>query len=130
MFEASLKTKLMSIFDLPKASYSMPGESQEQDCIFIDVQKSTASIKDGEAFYKVTGKCLVTAPHESIPFGFFLKKIKLADIDDTKDLFFYDIEESVKLYANIVTRSFSFVYFYSVELDPDNGSITSVTFDS
>ncbi len=127
VFEFSLQTKLKNIFDMTKVSFDEPGESDEQECIFIDVSNAKQSIKDGRAYFKVSGKCHIVAPHDKLPFGFFHRKIKLADLADSKDFFFFDIEESAKMHLNLVKRSFSFVYFFNTQLNPVDGTIESIT---
>ena len=63
---------------------------------------------------------------EKLPFGFFSKAIKNADDEDTRDLFFFDLENNSRVFRNIVQRGFSFVYFFDSQYDPKVGSITSV----
>lgn len=128
MFEKSLKDKFTRIFDFKKVTYDMPGESEEQECIFIEIDSTNAAIKDGRQFCKVTGKAHVFAQNDKLPGGYFAKRIKLSDLDDTRDLFFYDLEQNVRVFQNIVRRSFSFVYFFNSQYDPETGTITSVEF--
>jgi hypothetical protein len=129
MFEKSLEDKLKRIFGLNKVTFNQSSDSHEQDVLFIEIEKARAAIKDGLEVYHVNGNCRVYSPHEKMPFGYFSKHIRNADPDDTKDLFFYDLEESSKVYANIAMKSFSFVYFFSGQYDPEVGTITSITMD-
>jgi hypothetical protein len=55
-----------------------------------------------------------------------LKFIRLADPEDTKDLFFFDMETNAGYFRNLTERSLSFVYFFSGQYDPSLGSITSI----
>ena len=128
MFKKELSEKLKGIFSVNKVSFDEPGLSKEQECIFVEIEQSNNVIKDGVALARVTGKCVMFGQNDKLPFGFFSKKIKQADINLTKDLFFYDIETNTKLANNLVEFSFSFVYFFSGQYDPDMGTIDSITF--
>lgn len=129
MFEQELADKFKRIFGLKKVTYDRPGETQEQECLFIEVETSNNSIKDGRAIGRVTGKATLFGPSDKIPFGFFSKRIRNADPDDTHDLFFSDFETNTRLYQNKVQRDFSFVYFFNSQYDPETGSIDEVTID-
>lgn len=126
MFETELKEKFQKIFELKKVTFDAPGESNEQDCLFIEVEHSKNVIKDGSVKAMVSGNCLMYSQHEKLPFGFFSKAIKQADQSLTKDLFFYEIESNNQRYRNLIKRGFSFVYFFSSQYDPKIGSITSI----
>lgn len=126
MFEASLSEKFQRIFDLKKVSYDEPGDSNEQECLFIEVENSMNSIKDGAAIARVTGNAVVFSTHFKMPFGYLSKRIYQADPDDTKDLFFFDVETNTKLFQGVVRRGFGFVYFFNSQYDPPAGTITSI----
>lgn len=127
MFEAALKAKIQRIFDLKKVTFNEPSESMEQECAFIRIQTCKSNIKDGLQVSDVRGTIVVYANGDKLPFSYFQKKIQEADPDDTKDLFFFDIEANAQVMQNIVERSMSFVYFFSGQYDPNLGTITSVT---
>lgn len=126
MFEVELEEKLMTIFGVKKVSFAEPGESKEQECLFVQVENALNCIKDGRAISKVTGNAVLFGNADKIPFGFFSKRITQSDPSHTKDLFFFDIEANTLIYQNIIQRGFSFVYFYSAQYDPEQGTITSV----
>ena len=128
MFEKELEAKFKGIFGVKKVTYDEPGESQEQGCIFVEIETSHNKIQDGRAKARVEGTGIMFGPNDKMPFGFFSKRIAKADLALTKDLFFYDFEENTKRYQNIVQRKFSFVYFFNGQYDPDTGSITEVDF--
>lgn len=126
MFEQSLKDSFKSIFQIDKVTYSQPSEAKEQECIFVEIDSARPTIKDGRQICKVSGRAQVFAQNDKLPFGFFAKKIKQADSSLTRDFFFFDVEESAKVYQNLVQRSFSFVYFFNSQYDPDIGTMTGV----
>ena len=129
MFEKTLKEKLQRIFDFKKSTFDLPGESQEQECLFIEVQNARPTIKDGRELAFVEGKLRVFANQDKLPFGYFMKRVKNADPADTKDLFFFDFEENGGTFRNIVERSLSFTYFFDSQYDPAMGTITTVNLD-
>lgn len=131
MFEAELAEKLQRIFKLKKVTYSSPGDPgnppvSEQETLFIEVESSRNVIRDGLAQAKVTGKATLNGKSDKVPFGFFSKSIQQAAAADTKDLFFFDIENNSRVFQDIVQRSFSFIYFFSGQYDPEIGTLTSV----
>lgn len=127
MFEKELADKFKAIFALEKITYDTPGESREQDTLFIEIENSLNTIKDGKAVAKVTGNAVIFQKNSAVPFGFFSKAIARAPAALTKDLFFFDIESNTQRFRDIVQRGFSFVYFFSGQFDPAIGTITSVT---
>lgn len=126
MFEQELADKLKTIFGAKKVTYAAAGKSQEQECLFIEVEVANTDVRDGRVTGRVQGKAFMNAVAEKMPFGFFQKAIRLADPEIKKDLYFYEIENNTLLYDNIVQRGFSFSYFFNSQYDPATGSITSV----
>lgn len=135
MFEATLSAKLQKIFAMKKVTYAAPAfdgpgevKAAEHGVLFIDVETPHFKITDGRARARVTGKVTVYANSEKLPFGYFAKQIAL-HLDDTKDLFFSEIEANSRVYQNIVERSFSFTYFFNSQYDPAIGNITDITIE-
>jgi hypothetical protein len=126
MFETELSNKLKAIFSVKKISYDAPGESQEQDCLFIEIEEPKFSFKDGRIKAMVTGNAIMFGRNEDLKFGFFSKAIAGASKDLTKDLFFSDFESNTQRFRDIVQRGFSFTYFFNSQYDPAIGTITSV----
>jgi hypothetical protein len=126
MFDNDLKNKLNRLFDFDKVTYDEPSDSNEFECLFISVSNPGVKIKDGYATAKVEGECFYFGNSDKIKFGYFSEKIDKADSIETKDLFFYDIENNERLFNNKVQRSFKFVYFFRTQYDPELGTITSI----
>lgn len=133
MFEASLKSKLKRIFDLKKATFNAHGDladihsdSKEQECIFIKVESAKNSIKDKLQVSQVKGKISVFCNSEKLPYGYFSKKIQSAKHEDTKDLFFFDIEENSNIFQNISQRSMSFIYLFNSQYNPEIGTLNEL----
>lgn len=126
MFENKLKEDLKSIFKVKKITYDQPSNMDEQDCIFVEIESSNNQIRDGRVRAQVTCTATIYAQNDKLPFGFVSKAIKQSDPTITKNFFFYDLEQNSKTYQNLVQRSFSFVYFFSGQYDPNIGNIDEV----
>lgn len=127
MFEKELADKFKAIFSLEKVTYDTPGESREQDTLFIEIENCQTKVTDGQVKGVATGNAVIFQKNSAVPFGFFQKAIARAPAELTKDLFFFDIEANTLRYRDIVQRGFSFTYLFSSQFDPATGSITSVT---
>ena len=128
MFERQLAEKFKAIFGVSKVSYDEPGESQEQKCLFVEIETSRNRLGDGVERARVNGKIVMFAQNDQIPFGFFSKAIAKAPPSLTADLFFFDFEENSRRYQNVVQRSCSFVYFFTGQYDPDIGTLDEIEF--
>jgi hypothetical protein len=127
LFENALKAKLKRIFGVEKVSYDRPApDAMEQQCLFVDIDSSRSRVTHGKAVAKVVGSISLFANSEKVPFGFFNKKLHLANHSDTADLFFYNIDTNDKIIGNIVERRCGFVYLFSGQFDPDAGLINEV----
>lgn len=128
MFEKKLAETFQKIFMPKKVDYDMPApDAKEQEGLFIIVEKSYNTFKDGRAIARVEGRANMVAQHEKLPFGYFSKCISRANKELTKDLFFLDLEGNSQVYRNLVLRGFSFVYLFDSQFDPAIGSIETVS---
>lgn len=126
MFERSLITSLEKIFKLGKVTFDRPGESQEQEGVFIEVIQAVCRKKDAKQTARVTGTLHFFANQDKMPFGYLTKCISEADPALTKPLVFLDFEESKGKFRNIVERSVGFQYFFDSQYDPAIGTVTSI----
>lgn len=129
MIEQSLSDSLLKIFDFKKVSFNEPSDSLEQECLFIKVEKSHSTIKDGLELAKVTGKLKLYCKMDKVPLGYFAKRIQLASPALTKPFFFYDLEENSGYQLDLTERSVSFIYFFSSQYAPPVGIINSLTIE-
>lgn len=125
MFKKDLLDKFERIFDL-KVRFEEPGDSQEQEVLFVHIQRDRTNVKDGQVTSRVEGQAICFANGDKLPFGYFAKKIRNANVTDTKDLFFFDMDENTKVFQNIIRISFDFIYFFNSQYDPNVGSIESI----
>ncbi len=130
MFKAEMTKKLKGIFGVSKVTFDEPGDSFEQDCIFVEVQECFSNTGQGRASAKVAGALVMFSQNEKLPFGFFNKRLQNAKAELTKDFFFFDIDVDAKnspaRLQNISERRASFVYLYSAQYDPNQGEMTSL----
>lgn len=130
MLESDLRQKFKDIFGIENIKYSLPGESQEQECLFVNVESIKTRFKDGFTNSMVQGSVTYYANSDKIQLGYFAKRVALASNELTKNFFFGDFESNSKTYGNIVERSFTFTYFFNSQFDPKIGTITSLDQDS
>jgi len=130
MFEKALKDSVKTIFGLKKATYDLPSpETQEQECLFIEIEKATSTIKDTEQIARAEGKIRVYAQADKMPFGFFAKQIAKANPELTKGFFFFDVDENAGTFQNICERTLSFIYFFKGQYNPDRGEINEFIYN-
>jgi hypothetical protein len=127
VIERAISDRLTRIFGIPKVTYDHPGESQEQECVFVEVTKSDVKIKDAREVARMIGSIHVFAVSEKLPFGYFAKKIQKADLADTRG-FFFGPEENVGTFKNIAERKFDFVFLFDSQYDPAIGTIDEIDF--
>lgn len=129
MFEKKLQEQVQKIFSLKKVTFDAPGESQEQEAAFIQIENAKTRVKDGREIAQVAGTIRVFAPSNKLPYGFFAKQIDKASAEDRRGFFFHSFEENKGKFRNIVERSVQFQYLFDSQYDPALGSIESVNFE-
>lgn len=127
MFEKSLKESLTQIFCTKQVSFDAPSESAEQDVLFVAIDNSKPTIKDGVQLARVQGKLHMYSKNDKLTYGFFAKKIHEAKPSWTKPFYFFDLEENSNRYRDLCERSAGFVFFFNSQYDPDLGTINSIT---
>ncbi len=127
-----MSDKLSRIFGYPKVSFDQPGESYEQDTLFVEVEECMSRATEGKAYAKVSGSVVLFSQRDKLPYGFFAKRISQAERADTAQFFFMDIDvdalNSPARNVNISERRAKFIYLYSAQYDPNQGELSSVSF--
>ena len=130
MFKKKLQSHLENIFGIKKVSFNEPGDTFEKDTLFVQVVKSTSRVTEGYVYAKVEGVLIVFSQLEKYPYGFMNKKIQSANREETKDLFFYDIDVenlgSEARLMNLCERRTGFLFLFKDQYDPNQGSLTSL----
>jgi hypothetical protein len=121
-----MAARLKRIFDLDKVTYDLPGESHEQEGLFIAVDKAHCKTVESRQIAKVEGKITVYAESGKMPFGYLAKKLAKSEIEDVRG-FFFGPEENEGTFMSLVKRSFAFTFLFDSQYDPAIGSITSIT---
>lgn len=127
MFEKKLAETMKEIFDVKEVTFDTPGDSREQNILWIEIEQPKFTFADKKVKALVTGKGTMYGRNDALTYGYFSKCIAKADNALTKDLFFSDFETNSNRFRDIVERGFSFTYFFNSQYDPDIGTITSVT---
>ena len=127
MFENILAEKFKRIFDIAKVTYRKISASEEQSCLFIEVDEAKTRLKHGRFVGQVKGKIKVFAELEKLPLGYFMQRLSKASPDDLSDLYFYNFEENAGTIDNVIERTLRFIYLFNFQYDPDVGEITSIT---
>ncbi len=123
--EKEMQARLKRIFDFEKVTFDRPGESQEQEGLFIQVNTADMRVRDARLIAKMEGVIRVFANSDKLPFGYFSKHIQEAAAADTRG-FFFGPEENLGTIRNIAERKFDFTFLFDSQYDPAIGSITSV----
>ena len=126
--EKQMQSQLHSIFDLP-VSFQKPSDAQEQEGVFIEIERSVNRIKDAREIARVTGKISIFAYTKKLPIGYLSKHIARANPSDTQGFFFHEFEENKGTFLDIAERGASFVYLFNGQYDPDIGTITSINLE-
>lgn len=126
MFEKELAEKMKAIFAVDEVNYDAPGDSREQNKLWLEIESPKFTFTDKKAKAIVTGKGTIFGRNDALTYGFFAKAIANAKNELTKDLFFSDFETNSNRFRDIVERGFSFTYFFNSQFDPAIGNMTSV----
>lgn len=102
----------------------------EQEVLFVQIDEVKTTVKNGKVLAKVHGTGSISAPIDQLPFGYFSKRIAQAGHDRTKDFYFFQVDVNKGRFQDVIERTFSFIFFYSSQYDPDNGNITSIDFEA
>lgn len=130
MFEKELADKFKAIFDVKDVSYDNPGESQEQEKLWVSVETPKFTFADKKVKAIVTGSAIMFGRNDALTFGYLSQCISKASNALTKDLFFSDFESNTLRFRDKVQRGFNFTYFFNSQFDPDVGTIESVTINT
>lgn len=124
--------KISKIFGVKKVTFNEPGESYEQDCIFLTVQSCQSRTGKGRATARVSGSMTIFSQLDKLPYGFFNKRVQNADPELTRDFFFFDIDvdalNSPARLQGIAERRAGFVYYYAAQYDPNHGELKGFEF--
>lgn len=127
MFKKDLQERLERIFQLRKTTLSAPSDDFEQDTLFVEINEARAKVYSGRIRARVTGVLIVYAQVSKLPYGYFQKKIELAELSDKSPFFFYEIDNDVasspSRIQNIHERRINFTYVHEMQFDPSKGKL-------
>lgn len=126
MFEKRLAEQLRSIFDFKKVTFDRPGDSLEQEAIFVEVSTARTRVKDGRELARVQGVLHVYANSDKLPYGYFLKQLDAASAEEKQGLFFFGFEENKGTIGSVVERTLEFIYLFDSQYDPAIGTLNQI----
>ncbi len=130
MFKEQLKENLAAIFGFRRVSFNAPSEVYEQDTLFIEIKNVLSRTSSGMAYARIDGELVVYSQAEKLPYGHFNKRVEKADPVLTRPFFFHDfdtdIASSPARMMNLSERRTKFVFLYSGQYDPRQGSLTEL----
>lgn len=131
MFKADLKKRLDAIFKLKMGcTFDAPSAEFEQERIFINVTGVDSQPRNKKRIFKVEGFLQIFAKHDAIPFGFMQHALDRASDENTRNLFFFQVDQEIANSAarvmNLSERRAQFVFLYSIDNNPNQGSLSSL----
>ncbi len=133
MIRDTLKKKLETIFGL-KVTFDAPSDAFEQDKLFVEIQTGRDNVGSGRTTAEYTGALVIFSKNESLPYGFFGKKISEASPDLTKEFFFWGIDTnnltSPARYVNLTERRTNFKFLFRENYQTAQGRLTDVDFST
>lgn len=127
MFRKDLEERLTKIFGIKRVRFDAPGESQEQDTLFVDVKESVSRAGSPQESARVTGDIVVFSQYGKLPYGFFAKKVEQAEWPLSRPLFF-GVEANDEIHGNVVERRIPFTFIYQAQYDPTQGELSEIQF--
>lgn len=133
MFKKELQKNFEKIFEGMKVTFNAPSDKFEQDTVFINISQAQSRPMKEKFTARVTGFIQIFAEHEKLPFGFMGRKIEQADFEYTKNLHFSGLDTenaaSPARMVNLSERQAQFVFLFSQQYDPNQGTINQVTME-
>ena len=130
MFKKDLIAKFERIFEMEKVTFDAPSDKFEQDTIFVNVTEVFSRAANKKMNMRINGTIQIFSEHEKLPFGFMARMLEKAKLEDKKDLFFFSLDQEVSnspaRMVNISERQAKFVFLFSKQYNPNQGTMTSV----
>lgn len=117
-----LALKLKRIFGVKDVILGAPGDKQEQDVLFVGIERNRTSMTKNKINFMIEGVITMYSQIDKLPLGFFHKKVEQAKVQDKEGFFFHRFDEgSMYSIQNLCERTVSFVLVSSEQYDPDKG---------
>lgn len=130
MFKKDLERRLKAIFGFKKITFDAPSESFEQDTMFVEIADCDTRPGKEKISARVTGRLTVFSANDRFTYGALTKRIEKAKPADKDPIFFYDVDTNVEnspaRLVNISERRTSFVFLFSDQYDPNQGTMNEL----
>lgn len=130
--ELALLQDLRDLFKFRKTTMNSDAAKIEQDTLFVvltDPPRVRPSA-GGKMYARVRGDLVVYSENERNTLGTISRLLEQAPAALKSKFFFYDIERNIEnspaREVNISERRTSFVYFYSGQYDPNQGTLNEL----
>lgn len=131
MFKKELIKRLDAIFQLKQGStFNAPSAEFEQEKLFVNVTGVVSQPRNKKICFKVEGFLQFFSQHEKIPFGYMQRALETASYENTAGLFLFQVDQEIAnsqaRMVNLSERRAQFVFLYSIDFNPNQGSLSSL----
>lgn len=133
MFRPVLEQKLKDIFGVPAVRYGSIAvrygsimERAEKNVLWVEILSVKTSPRDGDIYFRVSGRLGINAAAKNYKFGFLKERIGKATAEARKGMFFSSIDDNVSFSDyndEFVKPTVDFTFRVSLPYDPPSGKI-------
>lgn len=126
MFRPILEKKLKDIFGLPAVRYGSINERSEKNVVWVEIFSVKTSPRDGNIYFRVSGRLGINATAKNYKFGFLKERIGKATAEARKGMFFSSVDDNVSFADyndEFVKPTVDFTFRISLPYDPPSGEI-------
>lgn len=124
MFEKELQSKIQAIFKPKRTDFWK--DNVEQDVAFIKITQANVHVTEGKQRGRASGTVTIFADQDRMKHGYFQRALANADLSLTRNLSFFNLDQSLGVVADLDSRSCEFIYFFEMQYDPEQGLITEL----
>ena len=126
MFRPLLEKKLKDIFGLPAVRYGSINERSEKNVVWVEIFSVKTSPRDGDIYFRVSGRLGINATASNYKFGFLKERIGKATAEARKGMFFSSVDDNISFTDyndEFVKPTVDFTFRVSLPYDPPSGEI-------
>lgn len=126
MFRPILEKKLKDIFGLPAVRYGSINERSEKNVVWVEIFSVKTSPRDGDIYFRVSGRLGINATASNYKFGFLKERIGKATAEARKGMFFSSVDDNISFTDyndEFVKPTVDFTFRVSLPYDPPSGEI-------
>ena len=126
MFRPILEKKIKDIFGLPAVRYGSINERSEKNVVWVEIFSVKTSPRDGDIYFRVSGRLGINATASNYKFGFLKERIGKATAEARKGMFFSSVDDNISFTDyndEFVKPTVDFTFRVSLPYDPPSGEI-------